>query len=140
MANTLFNPITIARGLSGGANGRKTFGRFLDESILGGATFRDLWAKGHATTWLNASDVANNTPFLFSQETFDALCSNLADLPLSEAVAASAAFPLVFSPITLEAHDDNCNYTEPDWLTAARFNPEATSAMQGIVIHTANTV
>ena len=130
MANTIFNPITIARGLSGGANGRKTFGRFLDESILGGATFRDLWNKGHATTWINASDIANNTPFLFSQETFDALCSNLADLPLSEAVAASAAFPLVFSPITLKAHDENCNYSEPDWLTAARFNPEATSAMQ----------
>lgn len=130
MSTSLWNPVTIARGLSGGVNGRKTFARFLDESILGGATFRDLWNKGHATTWINAADVANTTPFLFTQETFDALCSNLADLPVSEAVAASAAFPLVFSPITLKAHDENCDYGEPDWLTAARFNPEATSVMQ----------
>ena len=130
MSTSVWNPVTLARGLSGGVNGRKTFARFLDESILGGATFRDLWAKGHATTWLNASDVANNTPFVFTQETFDALCSNLADLPVSEAVAASAAFPLVFAPITLQAHTDACDYTEPDWLTEARYNSEATSAMK----------
>ncbi len=130
MSTSVWNPVTLARGLSGGVNSRKTFARFLDESILGGATFRDLWKRGYATTWLNASDVANNTPFVFTQETFDALCSNLANLPVSEAVAASAAFPLVFTPITLKAHEKNCNYTEPDWLTAARFNPEATSAMK----------
>ena len=74
--------------------------------------------------------MANSTLFVFTQETFDALWNNLADLPVSEAVAASAAFPLVFSPIVLEAHQDDCNYEEPDWLTAARFNPEATSAMK----------
>lgn len=130
MNTSVVNPVTLVKGLSGGVNGRDTFARFLDETIFGKATFRDLWRKGHATTWLNASDVANNTPFLFSQETFDALCSNLADLPVSEAVAASAAFPLVFSPITLKAHQESCNYREPDWLTSARFNPEATSAMR----------
>ena len=74
--------------------------------------------------------MANNTPFLFSPETFDALCSDLASLPVSEAVAASAAFPLVFAPVVLEAHGDTCDYSEPDWLTAARFNPESTSAMK----------
>lgn len=130
MATAIWNPATLVRGLSGGANSRRTFARFLDESILKKATFRDLWARGHATTWINASDVANSTPFLFSQETFDALCSNLADLPVSEAVAASAAFPLVFSPIVLDAHEQKCDYSEPDWLTAARFNPEATSALK----------
>ncbi len=130
MATAVWNPVTLVKGLSGGANGRQTFARFLDESILHKATFRDLWAKGYATTWINASDVANNTPFLFSQETFDALCSNLADLPVSEAVAASAAFPLVFAPITLAAHREGCDYSEPDWLTAARFNPESTSALR----------
>lgn len=130
MSTAIWNPITLARGLSGGANSRDTFGRFLDETIFDGATFRDLWARGHATTWLNATDVANSTPFLFSRETFDALCSDLADLPVSEAVAASAGFPLVFAPITLQAHTEACDYSEPDWLTAARFNPEATSAMR----------
>lgn len=130
MANSPYNPVTIVRGLSGGANSRNTFARFLDESLFKDATFADLAARGHAVTWINAADVANNTPFLFSPETFDALCSDLAALPVSEAVAASAAFPLVFSPIVLEAHADACDYSEPDWLTAARFNPEASSAMR----------
>ena len=130
MANSKFNPVTIAKGLSGGANSRKTFGRWLDESLFHGATFGDLRRESRILTWINAADVANNTTFLFSPETFDALCSDLSRLPISEAVAASAAFPLVFSPIVLEAHQKKCTYEEPDWLTAARFNPEATSAMR----------
>ncbi len=130
MANSPFNPLAILRGLSGGANGRKTFARFLDESIFRKATFADLARRKHAVTWINATDVANNTPFLFSPETFDALCSDLSRMPVSEAVAASAAYPLVFSPIVLEAHGDACDYSEPDWLTAARHNPEASSAMR----------
>ncbi len=130
MANSAFNPVTIARGLAGGANGRATFGRYLDEVLFHGATFGDLRRKSRIKTWINATDMANNTPFLFSPETFDALCSDLSALPISEAVAASAAFPLVFAPVVLAAHQRKCAYKEPDWLTAARFNPEATAAMK----------
>lgn len=130
MANSPINPITIAKGLSGGANGRQTFGRFLDETLFHGATFGDLRKRSRIKTWINASDVANQTTFLFSPETFDALCSDLSNFPISDAVAASAAFPLVFSPIVIETHRNKCSYTEPDWLTAARFNSEATYAMQ----------
>lgn len=124
MANNAFNPITIARGLSGGANGRRTFGRFLDETLFDGATFGDLKARSDIKTWINAADVANQTTFLFTPETFDALCSDLSRYPLSDAVAASAAFPLVFAPVVVEAHQGGCDYAEPDWLTAARTTPK----------------
>ncbi|WP_226779628.1 patatin-like phospholipase family protein [Oceaniglobus trochenteri] len=130
MANSPLNPITLVRGLSGGANSAGTFGRFLDEALFHGATFGDLRRRSRIRTWINASDVANNTAFLFSAETFDALCSDLETFPISQAISASAAFPLVFSPIVLKAHATACDYTEPDWLTAARFNPEASSAMK----------
>ena len=130
MSNTVFNPITLVKGLSGGANGRKTFARYLDEVLYKGQTFGTLRARSKIKTWINATDIANNTPFLFSPETFDALCSDLSSMPISEAVAASAAFPLVFTPVVLESHQGKCAYKEPDWLTAARYNPEATSAMK----------
>lgn len=129
MTTSGFNPLTIAKGIAGGVNGRDTFGRYLDDTLFRGATFADLRRSG-IKTWINATDMANNTPFLFSPETFDALCSDLSRVKLSEAVAASAAFPLVFTPIVLEAHQGKCTYREPDWLTAARYNPEATAAMR----------
>ncbi|NJM84402.1 MAG: patatin-like phospholipase family protein [Tabrizicola sp.] len=130
MATSAFNPVTLAKGIAGGVNGRDTFGRYLDETLFRGATFGDLRRRSRIKTWINATDMANNTPFLFSPETFDALCSDLSQVRLSEAVAASAAFPLVFTPIVLEAHQGKCDYREPDWLTAARYNPEATAAMR----------
>jgi NTE family protein len=130
MATSAINPVTLARGIQGGANGRATFGRYLDETLYHGATFGDLAKRSHIKTWINATDIANNTPFLFSPETFDALCSDLSKLPLSEAVSASAAFPIVFTPVVLETHPGDCHYREPDWLTAARYNPEATSTMR----------
>jgi predicted acylesterase/phospholipase RssA len=109
MVTSGFNPLTILKGVAGGVNGRDTFGRYLDDTLYQGATFGDLRKRSHIKTWINATDMANNTPFLFSPETFDALCSDLSKVKLSEAVAASAGFPLVF--------------------TAARYNPEATAAM-----------
>ncbi len=130
MATSALNPFSLAKGLAGGVNGRDTFGRYLDEVLFHGATFADLRKRSHVKTWINATDMANNTPFLFSPETFDALCSDLSKLKLSEAVAASAAYPLVFTPIVLKAHQGACDYREPDWLTAARYNPEATAAMR----------
>jgi predicted acylesterase/phospholipase RssA len=130
MVTSRLNPLTIAKGIAGGVNGRDTFGRYLDEALFKGATFGDLRRRSHIKTWINATDMANNTPFLFSPETFDALCSDLSQVRLSEAVAASAAFPLAFTPIVLEAHQGKCDYREPDWLTAARYNPEATAAMR----------
>ncbi|MDN5788095.1 patatin-like phospholipase family protein [Pseudorhodobacter sp.] len=130
MANSLFNPLTVAKGIAGGANGRDSFGRYIDEVLFKGATFGDLRKRSHIKTWINATDIANASQFLFSPETFDALCSDLSRLPIAEAVAASAAVPLVFTPIVLQVHQGKCAYKEPDWLTAARFNPEASAAMR----------
>ncbi|WP_010142107.1 patatin-like phospholipase family protein [Oceanicola sp. S124] len=130
MKNNPLNPVTLARGISGGANGRETFGRFLDETLFHGATFGDLARRSSITTWINATDVASQTTFLFTPETFDALCSDLSRFPISDAVAASAAYPLVFSPIVIDTHQGACTYHEPDWLTAARHNSEATGAMR----------
>lgn len=130
MAMSPWNPLTLARIVGGGANGRATFGRFLNDEVFHGATFGDLAARSDVTTWINATDLANNVTFLFTPETFDALCSDLASLPLSEAVLASAAYPVVFAPVVLQAWSGTCGYTEPDWLTAARYNPEASRTMR----------
>ena len=91
MATNAFNPLTLARGIAGGADGRATFGRHPDEVLLRGATFGDLHRRGRIETWINAADTAGAAPSIFVPETFDAQCSDLSRLPVSEAAAASAA-------------------------------------------------
>jgi predicted acylesterase/phospholipase RssA len=128
-----FNPFDAeveGRGVFNGINARHTFGRFLDEALFGGRTFADLAGQARATVAINASDVAAAVPFVFNPTTFDALCADLARLPLSEAVAASAAFPVVFAPITLAAPERGCDYREPAWLRAARLDPGAHPALR----------
>jgi hypothetical protein len=57
--------------------------------------------------------------FEFSQDQFDPLCSNLADFPVSRAVAASSAFPVLLSPVTLKNYAGRCNFKEPAWVANA---------------------
>jgi NTE family protein len=56
---------------------------------------------------LNAADMTYGYGFSFTQNNFDLLCSDLSSFRLADAVAASAAFPFAFSPITLR------NYSGP---------------------------
>lgn len=50
---------------------------------------------------INATDLQSGRRFVFCNETFDLLNSNLSQLPISYAVAASAAVPVVLHPVTL---------------------------------------
>jgi NTE family protein len=54
--------------------------------------------------FINATDIRYGERFEFSQDQFDPLCSDLEPFPLSRAVAASMAVPLLFSPVTLWNH------------------------------------
>ncbi|MCI5078566.1 patatin-like phospholipase family protein [Oricola sp.] len=124
------DPVNLLRAANGGVNSRQGFGRWLDENLFKGATFGDLYRNEKTTTWINASDIYNRTPFTFEPETFRALCSDLRKLPLAEAVAASAAVPIVFSPIVLEAYGPRCRYQQPAWLTTAAHNVEASASLR----------
>jgi len=53
------------------------------------------------------------------QPQFDLLCSDLSQLPIARASAASAALPLVLSPITLKNYAGQCGYQVPSWLEKA---------------------
>ncbi|HKQ43795.1 MAG TPA: patatin-like phospholipase family protein [Rhizomicrobium sp.] len=53
---------------------------------------------------LNAADMVEGIPFPLTQTNFDLLCSDLSALPLAVGVAASAAFPVALSAVTLKNH------------------------------------
>lgn len=73
----------------------RTFGYFLDAPPLPPRVRRPYLI-------LNAADMVAGIPFPFTQDTMDLLCSDLTSLPIATAVAASAAFPVALSPVTLK--------------------------------------
>lgn len=76
---------------------------YLDARLFDGATYATLRTRGRRPYLiLNAADMAEGTPFAFTQDTFDLLCSDLEPIGLSVATAASAAFPGALSPVTLK--------------------------------------
>ncbi|WP_378943347.1 patatin-like phospholipase family protein [Mesorhizobium sp. ANAO-SY3R2] len=125
-----FSPINLARAYNGGVNDRRGFPRWLDENLFDGATFASLDRSDAPVVWINASDIFNRTPFLFTYDTFAALCSDLDKVRLSDAVAASAAVPVAFSPLVVSAAEPNCNYTRPKWLANALEAPEASMRLR----------
>lgn len=111
---SLLNPFNIARLLAGGLNDQNDLRRWLDEDVFNRATYADMFRHGKPIVWVNATNVYYRVAFPFSQRAFDALCSDLASLPVSEAVAASMAVPLFFAPIVLQKHPDACLTPLPD--------------------------
>ena len=73
-------------------------------NLFEGATFKQLNALHRPHVLINASDVYNRTTFVFNDETFKAICSDLNAYPIASAVAASAAMPVVFAPIVLTSY------------------------------------
>lgn len=80
---------------------------YFDENVFAGATYQDLLratppAPRRPYVVLNAADMAAGAVFSFTQDQFDLLCADLAQLKLADAVAASAAFPVALTALTLK--------------------------------------
>ena len=87
----------------------------IDERLLHGTTYGDLVRDGHRPmVILRATDMARGVAFDFTQENFDRFCGDLSPMPLSRAVAASMAVPVVLSAVTLEGHGTGCRVTPRD--------------------------
>ena len=93
---------------------------FYDEEIFDRRTFGDLLGSGRRPfILLNATDMTLGARFEFTQEQFDLLCSDLAPFPVARAVAASSAFPVLLSPVTLKNYAGECGYREAAWVVNA---------------------
>ena len=91
---------------------------YLDRQLFDGASYETLLQRGKRPFLiLNAADMVEGVPFAFTQRKLDLLCSDLVKLPLATAVAASAAFPVALSPVTLT------NYQPCDAIAGKRWPP-----------------
>jgi len=93
---------------------------YYDEQLFDHRTFGDLFRRGKRPFILiNATDMTQGARFDFTQDQFDLLCSDLSGFPLARAVAASSAFPVLLSPITVNNFAGSCQYKEPLWVANA---------------------
>lgn len=79
------------------------------DTVFRGTTFGELRRKRPKPRLLvTATDLTTGAPFEFTPEQFALLCSDLDSVPLSFAVASSAAVPILLSPITLRNYAGSC--------------------------------
>ena len=79
------------------------------DTLFQGKTFADLSdAPGQPRLLVSATDLSLGSSFEFTWRQFSLICSDLASVPLSFAVAASSAVPIALSPLTLKNHNANC--------------------------------
>lgn len=90
---------------------------YFDEGLFDDETYQSLLDdKRRPYLILNAGDMVEGVPFPFTQRMFDTLCSDLSKMKLSTAVAASAAFPVALSPVTLKNYSPcAAQAKEPTW-------------------------
>lgn len=117
LVGRILSPLSWPRLLSSSFGRSDIVAEVLDDNLFGNANFGDLARRARRPfVTINATDMATGHRFEFIQEQFDLMCADLATVPLSRAVAASAAVPIALSPITLRNHAARCVMPEPSWM------------------------
>lgn len=116
----LFNPVTLVRLASPYFSRSDLAAELYDRTIFDGEKF-SAFAGRRPYIILNATDLATGRRFEFTQDQFDMIGSDLSRYPIARAVAASSAFPLLLSPISLQNHPAPKGWKPP---------PEYQSAMK----------
>lgn len=115
---SLLNPANLLRLAAGALNDHSTLRGWLDDEVFDHASFGDLLQREGPVVWINATHLRQGTAFPFHERSFDALCSDLASLPVADAVAASMAVPLVFEAVQLRSYPEHCQGPLPAWADA----------------------
>ncbi|MGE0144174.1 MAG: patatin-like phospholipase family protein [Planctomycetota bacterium] len=92
-----------------------------DEEIFERKTFADMRRRPFIV--ISATNVTFGARFSFTQPFFDLLGSDLSAFPVGRAVAASSAFPLLLSPLTLHNHKAADGYRLPEWIEQSLVDP-----------------
>ncbi|MCK5647671.1 MAG: patatin-like phospholipase family protein [Gammaproteobacteria bacterium] len=103
LVNGIFNPLNWFRFM-GGFDRTELAINYYDNYIFNGATFSDF-RKDMPFIQINATDLSSGHPFIFKQEYFNLLCSDLSQFKVARAVAASSAVPVVFAPIVVKNYE-----------------------------------
>ena len=111
---SIFNPVAWVRLAPGLVERSDLAATYFHRTIFRKKTFGDM-RKDAPEILINATDLSLGQGFAFTGYHFSWICSDLDSYPVSRAVTASAAVPVIFSPITLKNHASNCSYSPIVW-------------------------
>jgi NTE family protein len=104
---------------------------YYDRLLFNHATFGDLMTRnGRPFLSVNATDIGSGARFEFTQDEFDLIGSDLSQLPVSRAVAASSAFPVLLTPVVLKNYSAEQRQPEPEWIHNILDDPDASSRLK----------
>ncbi len=89
------------------------------------ATLAALNQPGKPYIVLNATDMAGGETFAMVPRRFDDVCSKYDALPVATAVSASAAFPILLTPVGFQNRSDGCQgqLRSGEWIKIDLSNP-----------------
>ena len=93
--------------------------KWFGDNLFENKTFRDMGRGDLPFVIVNASDLNTGMTFSFIQQQFDFLCSDIRDYPVSNAVVASSAIPVVMGPISLRNYARDCPERHQGWVQDA---------------------
>jgi NTE family protein len=102
------NPITLVGLITGRIARIEALEALLHAQLYGDATLGALNQPGRPFIVLNTTDMAGGESFALVPRRFDDICAKHDALPLASAVSASAAFPILLTPVAFQNYSEGC--------------------------------
>ena len=93
---------------------------YYDRKVFDRKTFGDLPSR--PVLWINATHLALGERFTYEKRYFDRLNSDLSRYPVGYACAASSAFPILLSPMTLVNYGQSADLNQDKAYTISKLN------------------
>ncbi len=127
LISQILNPFAAISRLAEGTSRSEPVKQMLDEKLFHEATLADLNQPGKPLVIMNATDMGSGEVFSLTPRRFNDICSDHDRLPLATGVTASAAVPVVFSPIAFENFSEShcAGRPLPPWIEKRLSDPYA---------------
>ncbi|MBV8119021.1 MAG: patatin-like phospholipase family protein, partial [Alphaproteobacteria bacterium] len=119
------NPITWFGLVTGQITRIEALEALFRAQLYGDTTLAALNQPGRPFIVLNTTDMAGGESFAILPRRFDDVCSQYDALPVATAVAASAAFPILLTPVSFQNYSAGCRGSprNGEWIKIDLSNP-----------------
>ena len=112
----VLNPLLWPKLMSKGYNRSILAADYYDKILFDGKSMGDIINSDGPAIVIQATDILDGNIFSFNPYFFNLICSSLNNFSVSQAVAASSAFPGAFSGISLTNYAGQCGYQSEPWV------------------------